>query len=296
MKRAALALIGLSALATAPSAFAAPRRAPPPPPLPVWNWTGFYGGANIGYSWGNSNSTLTLSDATTGAPLFAANNSFSLDGIIGGGQIGYNWQSTNWVFGLEADIQGSGEDGNTAAVCPGGALGTRTVAGLSGTCSLGHLGDTAPFDVAAFPVTDSLSEKLEWFGTVRARLGSTFIRPTLLAYITGGFAYGGISATDTISGTNILGMQNTNGSTLSPVAASFGGNTTRGGWTIGGGLEGVLWENWTGKIEYLYIDLGTISGSFITPVVAPSGNFVAASFSSHITDNVLRVGLNYHLR
>jgi outer membrane immunogenic protein len=36
------------------------------------------------------------------------------------------------------------------------------------------------------------------------------------------------------------------------------------GWTIG--LEGVVSGNWTAKIEYLYVDLGTVSGSFVTPI------------------------------
>jgi opacity protein-like surface antigen len=73
-----------------------------------------------------------------------------------------------------------------ARAAPAAAL---TLAGLSSPCSVGHLGDTAPFNVAALPVTDSLSEKLEWFGTVRGRIGPT-ITPTFLAYLTGGLAYG----------------------------------------------------------------------------------------------------------
>jgi hypothetical protein len=38
--------------------------------------------------------------------------------------------------------------------------------------------------------------------------------------------------------------------------------------TVGAGIEGAIGGNWTAKLEYLYIDLGNISGSFITPVVA----------------------------
>ena len=61
----------------------------------------------------------------------------------------------------------------------------------------------------------------------------------------------------------------------------------------GRGIEGVVSGNWTAKLEYLYMDFGNVSGSFITPVVAPSGGLLTASYNSHITDNILRVGLNY---
>jgi outer membrane immunogenic protein len=268
----------------------------PPPVVAVYDWTGFYVGGNVGYSWGRSSTTEAFSDSVLGTVLAATTAKFDLNGVIGGGQIGYNWQRDNWVFGLEADIQGSGEKGSTSAVCPGGSPTATTLAGLSGPCTVGHLGDTAPFNVAAFPVTNALNEKIEWFGTFRGRIGAT-ITPTVLLYATGGLAYGGVNSSDTVSTTLVSnpGGQGVNGGTvLTPVSATFGSSSsTRVGWTVGAGVEGVISGNWTAKLEYLYIDLGNVSGSFVTPVVAPSGNFVTASYSSHVTDNVLRVGLNY---
>ena len=266
-----------------------------PPPVAVYDWTGFYIGGNVGYSWGRSSTTQAFSDSVTGTVLSAAPTKFDLNGVIGGGQIGYNWQRDKWVFGLEADIQGSDEKGNTNAVCPGGPATstTTTAAAVNGVCTVGHQGDTVPFNIAGFPVTNNLSEKIEWFGTVRGRIGPT-ITPTILLYATGGLAYGQVKAFDTVTGTNLVGPQGVNGGTLVvPVTASFGNSSTRVGWTVGAGIEGAIGGNWTAKLEYLYIDLGNISGSFITPVVAPSGNFVTASYSSHVTDNVLRVGVNY---
>ena len=62
---------------------------------------------------------------------------------------------------------------------------------------------------------------------------------------------------------------------------------------MGAGLEGVIGGNWTAKIEYPYIDLGDISGSFVTRITAPSGAPVIVRCASHITDNILRVGINY---
>jgi len=144
----------------------------------------------------------------------------------------------------------------------GGAL--TSVAPLNSTCSTGHIGDTTPFNVAAFPVTSDISQKLNWFGTVRGRIGPT-VTPTLLVYVTGGLAFGEITTTNTVAGTNITGAQGTNVFTLTPVAGSASSSTTRVGWTIGAGIEGVVSGNWTAKLEYLYVDLGDVSGSFVTP-------------------------------
>jgi opacity protein-like surface antigen len=68
-----------------------------------------------------------------------------------------------------------------------------------------------------------------------------------------------------------------------------GSHNTKAGWTLGGGLEGRLAGNWTAKIEYLYLDLGTV-----TTIPAPAPNSTTAvAFNSRVTDSVLRVGVNY---
>ena len=290
-------LIGISAAASliATGALAAdlPVKAPVYTKAPVYvdpgyDWTGFYVGGNVGYSWGSSNSTLTLTDPGTGATLNSAGNKFNMDGVIGGGQIGYNWQRDRWVFGLEADFQGSGQKGSGNAVCAGG---TATV--LNSACALGHIGDTTPFNVPAFPVNDGLYQALDWFGTFRGRIGSTAITPTFLAYVTGGLAYGSVNTTNIVSGVNITGPQGVNGSTLTSFLASSSSSSLRVGWTVGAGVEGVISGNWTARLEYLYIDLGNVSGSYATTLIAPSGALATGSYSSHITDNILRVGVNY---
>ncbi len=139
-------------------------------------------------------------------------------------------------------------------------------------------------------MTNNLSESLDWFGTLRGRLGTT-ITPTAMIYGTGGLAVGRVNVADTVNSTNYVGSIFF--PTTAAVADQLSTDTTKTGWTIGGGIEARLWGNWTGKIEYLYLDLGTVSGSFITPIVAPSGSFLAATFSSHVTDNILRLGINY---
>jgi outer membrane immunogenic protein len=279
MKKCAMGITAVVVLLGAPALAA-------PPASPAWNWTGWYVGGNLGYSLGKDNGPVTFSDPVTG-PLLSVNSNTRLDGVIGGLQIGHNWQIQNWVYGLEADIQASGQRGSSTIVCPGG-----TATALNGTCSPGHVGDTAPFNVPAIPATDSLSEKLDWFGTFRGRIGPT-VTPKTFAYLTGGLAYGHIGVTNTVSGVSLVGPQGVNGVTLVPGGGGLSSSTIKLGWTIGCGIESVISGNWTGKIEYLYVDLGTVSGSFATTLLTPAGNNLIVSYSSHVTDNILRAGLNY---
>jgi outer membrane immunogenic protein len=91
MKRFAVLGAVIAALTFAAPANAAdvPVRGPiyKAAPAPVYNWTGFYIGAHIGYGWGD------------------ANLGFQPDGFLGGIQAGYNWHlNRNWVFGIEGDF------------------------------------------------------------------------------------------------------------------------------------------------------------------------------------------------
>jgi len=65
------------------------------------------------------------------------------------------------------------------------------------------------------------------------------------------------------------------------------------GWTLGGGVEAAISGPLTAKLEYLYVDLGHVSGSFVTPINAFGGGVITSGYNSHITDNILRVGINY---
>ena len=74
-----------------------------------------------------------------------------------------------------------------------------------------------------------------------------------------------------------------------PVNTIVSSHNTQAGWTVGGGLEGRLVGNWTAKIEYLYLDLGTV-----TTIPAPAPNSTTAlAFNSRVTDNIVRAGVNY---
>jgi outer membrane immunogenic protein len=101
--------ISLVAMATA--GFAAPvlaadfpavpyTKAPPMLVAALYDWSGFYVGANGG--WGGDRKCWSLNN--NGAPVVPAVDvgCNSGNGGVAGGQIGYRWQASNWVFGLEA--------------------------------------------------------------------------------------------------------------------------------------------------------------------------------------------------
>jgi outer membrane immunogenic protein len=225
-------------------------KAPPLQPA-MYNWSGFYLGANVGGSWGSQDTTFLT-------PALAITNSNHLDGVIGGGQIGYNWQGMGspWVLGLEADIQGSGQNAS-------GSYATAAVS-IPG--------------VGLFPGSSiTYQDKLEWFGTVRGRIGYAIgDQGRWLPYVTGGLAYGG----GNINGSGSVGA----GLVSTPV--SFSQSTTYVGWTVGAGLEWAFADRWSGKLEYLYMDLG--NGPTIPLTAATSIT------TGHMTDNIGRVGVNYH--
>jgi outer membrane immunogenic protein len=229
---------------------------------PGFDWTGFYIGGNIGYSWGQSRDTSTIT--IPGTVLFTSTDKTSLNGVVGGGQIGYNWQFQRLVVGLEADIQGTDEKGSRSFTCAT-AVCTPPVGGFLALVIPGP----------AVPVT--LNQKIDWFGTVRTRLG-VLVDPKVLIYATGGLAYGEVDSSATIG--------------LVPVGFGTVSNT-HVGYTAGAGIEGVIGGNWTARLEYLYVDLGRVNGSFLTAIGGLGGGVLSSNYSSRVTDNVLRVGVNY---
>lgn len=243
MKKLTIALSALGFSAVSASAADMALKAPPPV-APVFDWNGFYVGANGGYGWNDRGtaSGITYSSPVTG---FAATSSdFRPNGGFGGAQFGYNWQRDVFLLGAEADIQGASiKDGFTVTV-PSNGL---------------------PLNVVA-------SDKIDYFGTVRARAGYVWDRT--LFYGTLGFAYGGIRQSF-----NLL-----NGGATAALAGSSVGT----GFVAGGGVEYHFNRAWSVKAEYQYIDLGSTNQS------GTSSNGVPLITSNVQTKfQTVRVGVNY---
>jgi outer membrane immunogenic protein len=180
---------------------------------------------------------------------------------------GYNW--TGFYLGVNA----------------GGAWGSFDVAGansddLSGFAGGGQIGYNwqAPGSPIVFGIEAdaqgssqrrtvtvgalSASEKLPFFGTVRGRLG--FAQDRWMIYATGGLSYQTVEL-------NVTG----------PLGSASSDNT-KAGYAVGGGVEWALWDRWTTKVEYLYLDSGNTGSTLF-----------GTNFNGRITNNVVRAGLNY---
>jgi outer membrane immunogenic protein len=287
MRRAIAGGIAFASLVAATSAFAAdlPAKVYTKAPAmvdPGYNWTGFYAGLNGGYSWGRANTSITgLSPFAAIFPIPAiAPFRQDVNGGLGGGQIGYNWQvDRRWVLGLEGDIQWTGERSSSFLTAVGPRYGSTAI-GIP-------VATAGPDFNTIITQTANLAHNLQWFATFRGRAG-ILADPQTLLYATGGLAVGefkySAQATTSIqvftpglAGTTPLGAP----LVVAGVAASS--SDTRVGWTVGAGVERKFSPNWSGKLEYLYMDFGT--RTFF------SGTANQADVSFH--DHVFRAGFNY---
>lgn len=317
MKRMLLAGVALAALAHAAiAADLSPYYTAPPP---AFGWSGFYVGANAGYSRSNDDVGLsttsttsgqqnlslpptrdTLLGAATAASIAASvpgNFVTSPHGYIFGGQMGYNFQSGWFVYGVETDLQQADIKGSSSVT----GIGTAT-------------GPNSPLrphlPIALVSTTSAYAEQnLDWFGTVRGRIGFT-VFDRFLIYGTGGFAYGEGDSTANYSTVQCASFGGRIGTTCSnantivtgPTVAGGSGSSGLTGWTYGAGVEYAFASGWSVKGEWLHYDLGSLNYSlspsvFTFRAVFGSGNTHSVTTSSTASANyegdIARIGLNY---
>lgn len=196
--------------------------------------------------------------------------SLSPEGFIGGGQLGYLFRTApQIVLGIEADLQFSNTDERAST------SGTVAIVGVS-------LGSTTRQD-------------LEWFGTLRGRLGY-LISDDLMIFGSGGLALGK-SAVHTnishISGPTWNHMSfTTSFSSCGSQQACFAGSSsgTSTGWALGGGFEWALTSAISLKAEYLRLDFG--NETVRMNVVAPTTGDAFTQLKVKHAYDIARVGLN----
>src|SRR5262245_8642776 len=171
---ARIAALSISLLGLASAALADGPRARYGTACCQFSWTGFYVGANVGVLWDDSSHALSPSGLFLTDPgtvptnsLRTASGDLDATSLTGGVQLGYNHQMGMLVLGVEGDFNGAGSRASDSVV-------TGLPAPLAGT------------------MTHRVDEKLEWFSTLRARVGIADAR--WLVYATGGWAFGEVKS------------------------------------------------------------------------------------------------------
>jgi outer membrane immunogenic protein len=198
------------------------------------------------------------------APLPPA---ISWTGFYIGGNVGGAWSNTD-----ATDQNGRNFFSDTVAgVVGGGQIGynwqiNNWLIGVEGDFNGSSQRESgAIIDPLTGAAVADAEAKVQWFATARGRLG--YVNGPWLIYATGGAAWVNFEAS-----VNVPGI------------GSVSDETTRSGWTVGGGVEWMFLPKWSAKLEYLFIDVGDRTFD--------DGN--GNNMNVKLQENVVRVGLNYH--
>jgi outer membrane immunogenic protein len=184
---------------------------------------------------------------------------FTWNGFYLGLNAGYGFGRTDWTDTVTLVSTGNF---NVTGALVGGTAGYNM---QFGGWVLGVEADVGWSNIKGSTTTNCLGTcqtSNDWLGTARGRAGYAFDR--FLPYITGGAAFGGVKA-------NVTGFGNF--------------SDTGVGWAGGGGIEYAFANNWTAKIEYLYVDLGKTTCNATCSGTNP--------FNVTFTSNIVRGGVNY---
>lgn len=207
---------------------------PAPAVAPVaaaYDWTGFYVGLQAGYLWGASKADYS----STGFP--GVHSPIDPEGFFGGAYLGYNYQFDGGI-----------------------------VAGVEGDINYGSIEGSSPLlDAGGVPIAgQSFEGEIDWFGSVRARLG--YAHGRFLPFVTGGLAIAHYDVGNTVAGTTEHAL-----------------DETLAGWTVGAGAEYAFTDNLIGRLEYRYADYGDTR----------AGTVVLDDYDVDLSTHDVRVGVGY---
>jgi outer membrane immunogenic protein len=263
MKFRLLAGVAITAV-MAGSAFAADMPLKAPPPVLAYDWSGFYLGGVIGGAWGHTDSStpdIGVIGSLTNVPVVQTTTS---SGFIGGVEGGDRYQFGKLVVGWEADMTWGSQNGTS----------------------------TNSFGPSFFPpltFTRSITADTNWTGTATSTLGIAHDR--WLVYGKAGVAWSHTNYTENSTVALALGPGFTTG------LFSGTGSENRIGWTVGTGVEWAIWNNWSVKVEYDYLDFGNKTVAVNGTLLPAIGGGIAYSHGIEDTTHVNQVkgGLNWHI-
>jgi outer membrane immunogenic protein len=184
--------------------------------------------------------------------------------FLGGGQVGYDWQiDSRWVVGIEGDWDYLN---SRYGFC------RQTSTPSTGGCSDNGFG------------FETISSNTEWLSTARGRLG-VIATNNMLVYVTGGAAWGRVSTT--LGQSCLVGGC---GQSILLLATSSTSTTTKTGWVAGLGGEMQFTGNWFARVEWLHINLGTISNALTTVGVVGTQTTIWSRTEQY---DEIRLGLDY---
>ena len=262
MKQLFLASIATAVMAG--SAFAADMPLKAPPPVLAYDWSGFYIGGVIGGAWQRTDTSvpsLGVLGTLVNAPVVQTTDG---SGFIGGVEGGDRYQFGKLVVGWEADMTWGNVNGS----------------------------NTTNFGPSFFPpltFTRTITADTNWQGTATSTLGIAHDR--WLIYGKAGVAW-----------------EHTNYTVNSNVALGVGpgfntpwftglGSENRVGWTVGTGIEWAIWNSWSVKAEYDYLDFGNktvaVNGTLLPALGGGLGISRGLENTTHV--NQFKAGLNWHI-
>jgi len=252
--------------------------AEPPPPVPpatasyipiispAGNWGGLYIGLNGGYGFGSSNWSDPNNPGNSPTPGTSTGD-FPISGGLAGATVGANFQADSLVIGFEGDFDWSAIKGSAKPT--------------NGFCTLVVAGSLATGTTAAGSTCNTHNN---WLGTARVRLG--YAADRFLVFATGGAAVGSVQT----------GLTGAGFASLAPAFGTFQ-NSTIAGWTVGAGAEFAFAQNWSAKVEYLFVNLGNatcnVPANCGIDAISFSGAVTPANNAVKFTANLVRFGINY---
>jgi outer membrane immunogenic protein len=210
-------------------------------------------------------------------PAVAAPIPYSWTGFYVGGTVGLDSHSSTFND-PKMEITPGGTVNNNGVIFAGGVTAgynwqyQSIVLGVEADWNWTGFNNTTPGYAA--PDSSTIQAKSDWFSTVRARAG--WANGNGLFYVTGGAAF--------------VNYANAAQYTFSPYMCGQSGgfwscpSGTATGFAVGGGFETMLWQNWSFKLEYLYLQVPTVNTTDIHDF----------PFSWNYHADILRLGANWH--